>query len=150
VTIRQGPTKADQTGEKRRRQPRTLPVTDNESCAGKAIRDLLVQRYRLRKGDGRKPPADCRAPLFQTTSKKQLTQRQVLEAMRKWLKTRYLDVSVFGTHSFRIGGFNHLFKMGIAIEVIKNIGGWASDAWREYLRVTQGDCLDVSRKMLVE
>ena len=63
---------------------------------------------------------------------------------------RYDDVSVFGTHSFRIGGFNHLFKMGAPIEVIKNIGGWASDAWRDYLRVTQVDSLELSRKMTLE
>jgi hypothetical protein len=150
VRIRQGPTKADQSGQRRKKHPRLIPVTTGESCAGKAVRDMLVLRYELNEEDHPAPMFTSKKPLFQSDNGKQLQQRQVLADMRRWLSVRYDDVSAFGTHSFRIGGFNHLFKMGAPIEVIKNIGGWASDAWREYLRVTQVDSLELSRRMTLE
>ena len=88
-----------------------------------------------------------RQPLFQFSPGHQLTQRQVLEFLRRALKAVGEDSMSFGTHSFRIGGFNRLFHMGVPIEVIKRLGGWSSDAWREYLRVYQKNCLIVSSRM---
>jgi len=39
----------------------------------------------------------------------------------------------FGSHSLRIGGATALYHMGVAVEIIKRYGRWASDAFQGYL-----------------
>ena len=70
--------------------------------------------------------------------------------MRRTLSKAGLPYEDYGTHSFRIGGFNRLFHMGAPIELIKRIGGWSSDAWQEYVRIQRVDCLALTRKMLTD
>ncbi|KAK0525510.1 hypothetical protein OC834_005145, partial [Tilletia horrida] len=40
----------------------------------------------------------------------------------------------FTGHSFRIGAATHFWHQGASVEEIKLLGGWASDAFRVYLR----------------
>ena len=53
----------------------------------------------------------------------------------------------YGTHSCRIGGATKLFQMGVSPEAIKLLGGWASDAYKAYIRIQQDDLMNIASKM---
>ena len=86
-------------------------------------------------------------PLFLNTNGKPLQMDHSLTIMRKALRQAGLNEQEYGKHSLRIGGFNHYFKMKVPIEIIKTIGGWSSDAWREYLRLQQAECMQYTKAM---
>ena len=99
---------------------------------------LIQKRYNLSKCDTWQP--DPSRPLFLSRSGGQLRQDEVLRFVRNSLKiTGYSPALVrkYGTHPFRIGGFNRLFQLNVPIETIKHLGGWSSDAWKAYHRFTQ-------------
>jgi hypothetical protein len=148
VVIREGPSKADQTGAKRRANPRVLPVNDSLICAGRLLRWMLQQRYHLHRPSAPAPVFCSRTPLFIWPSKLWLTERQVLDFTRRQLRSAGFPSDDYGTHSFRIGGFNRLFMMGVPIELIKRIGGWSSDAWKAYIRFQQAECLATTARMV--
>lgn len=52
-----------------------------------------------------------------------------------------LDRSDYGTHSLRRGGASWALKCGIGSEVIRILGDWRSDAYRNYLEVSLEDKL---------
>ena len=148
MIINEGPSKADQTGRKRRQNPRIIPVNGGTACPTTLVRRTLIERYQLTRELHPVPPFDKLAPLFQNQSGGQLTQRQVQSFLKGTLRRAGLPADDYGTHSFRIGGFNRLFLMEAHIEQIKRIGGWSSDAWKEYVRIQQSDCLSLTRRML--
>jgi len=55
--------------------------------------------------------------------------------------------SEFGTHSCRIGGATRLFEMGATAEVIKDLGGWSSDAHKDHVRIQQQSLMRFARNM---
>jgi len=149
VDIKLGRTKADQDGSKARLKPRTLPVDDDELSPGRILRQMLTERYGLRRGQplltvgGR--------PLFQDGKNGQLKQSAVLTFMRRTLERKggmtAAAASEFGTHSCRIGGATRLFEMGATAEVIKDLGGWSSDAYKDYVRIQQQSLMRFARNM---
>jgi hypothetical protein len=149
VVIREGPSKADQTGVRRRQNPRVLPVNSSFISAGRLLRWMLVQRYQLDRRLVPSPTFNARTPLFiWGDTQCRVSERQVLDFTRRQLRRAGFPSDDYGTHSFRIGGFNRLFHMGIPIETIKRIGGWSSEAWRDYVRLQQSDCLRVTAWMV--
>ena len=52
-----------------------------------------------------------------------------------------LDRTKYGTHSLRRGGASWALKCGINSEVIRILGDWQSDAYRDYLEVSLQDKL---------
>jgi hypothetical protein len=147
ILIKQGRTKTDPTGVKTTLHPRVVPVNDHELNAGSMIRRLLATRHGWTHGYHNYDQLRETAPLFQQENGKQLTQRQVLDFMRTVLRKAGLNETKFGTHSFRIGGFNRLFNLKVPVEQIKRLGGWASDAWKEYIRCDQTNRLEISSAM---
>ena len=111
---------------------------------------MLIIRYALTKELHPVPVFSKTAPLFQDTKRAQLTQDQVQKFLQSTLKKNGVPWQDYGTHSFRIGGFNRLFLMGAHIEQIKRIGGWSSDAWKEYIRMQQSDCMALTRRMMTD
>ena len=148
VTIYIGGSKADQDGTKDAVRPRVLPTTVN--TPGRWLRDLLVQRHNIPFGE---EPLLKDEPLFQNVKGGHLSQTQVLGHMRRTLeaagfnKTQQLK---YGTHSARIGGATALFKNGATMDVIKELGGWSSDAYKVYVRVQRDDMLRFSHLMCSE
>ena len=53
----------------------------------------------------------------------------------------------FGSHSLRIGGATALYHMGVAVEVIKRCGRWASDAFQGYLWESSTSAKDLAKGM---
>ena len=147
VEIRLGSTKADGSGKRDKERPRMLPVDNDESSPGKALRDLLINRLGLRRGE---EPNLRKVPLFQNGRGGHLTREGVLSFIRAGLKQAGVPSSrldKFGTHSCRIGGATRLFQLGATSDVFRHMGGWASDAFRAYVRIQQTDLMDFSRKM---
>ena len=99
------------------------------------MRDMLTKRHNI---PYREEPMLTTGPLFQNERGGQLTQNSVLRHMRSKLervgytKTQQM---YYGTHSARIGEVTALFRKGATMEVIRELGGWASDTYKLYVRV---------------
>ena len=147
VTITMACSKADQSGVSSRLRPRMLAIGDDAMAPGRRLRDMLATRHKVTRGVN---PVLGKAPLFQDKNKGQLKQSAVLAFMRHTLTQAGFSkeqVARYGTHSCRIGGATRLFQMGAIPEVIKHLGGWASEAYRTYVRIQQQDLMRFSTKM---
>ncbi|KAI8815649.1 uncharacterized protein EV422DRAFT_487259, partial [Fimicolochytrium jonesii] len=71
---------------------------------------------------------DQQTPLWLLTSME--------EATPEWLRALWLAATNFdvGTSSFRAGGVTRLLYEGVALDTIKMIGRWRSDAFDDYVR----------------
>jgi hypothetical protein len=147
VVIRLGRTKADQSGARSRQLPRAIPVDSGADTPGHMLRNLIIKRHRLRPGE---TPLLGTAPLFQDRQGGQLKRDAVLRFMRTALRKAGLceeEVMRIGTHSCRIGGATSLFRLGATADVLKQFGGWVSDAWKVYVRLEQEDLMRYTRAM---
>jgi hypothetical protein len=147
IEIRLGRTKADQDGAKAKRRPRVIPVDGNPASPGNLLRDMIVRRHNLRAGE---VPLLGGAPLFQDRKGGQLKRDSVLAFMRSTLRMAGMDeasVLRIGTHSCRIGGATRLFQLGATAEVLKQFGGWVSDAYKAYIRLEQEDLMRFTTAM---
>ena len=125
-------------------------MTKSPLCAGELIRMMLIQRHSLCRETYRSPNLSCSRPQFEAPNKGQLTQRPVMTFLRKILRHEGFPPMDFGNHSFRIGGFNELLRLGIQIEKIVRVGGWSSEAWKVYVRTQQRDTQDMLMKMVAD
>ena len=151
AVLQLGPTKSDQRGIRDRSSPKILPVTDDFLSPGRWLKTLLLRRHNLQASDTWRP--DPSKPLFLSRSGGQLKQDEVLRFVRNCLKIAGYSpalVRKYGTHSFRIGGFNRLFQLNVPIETIKHLGGWSSDAWKAYHRFTQSSGVRAVQDMIRE
>ena len=146
VKVHCGPSKADQLGIRDKQHPRLLPYANDELNAAKWLQQHFIRRFKY-KNDGTCIQHRRDVPLFLNTNGKPLQMDHSLTIMRKALHQAGLNEQEYGTHSLRIGGFNHYFKMKVPIEIIKTIGGWSSDAWKEYLRLQQAECMQYTKAM---
>ena len=92
-------------------------------------------------------------PLFQARNGKQLSRDTVLRFARAAMATAGFtkaQQASYGTHSARIGGATRLFQLGATSEILKRMGGWSSDAYKEYIRIQQQDTMVFARKMCSE
>jgi hypothetical protein len=147
VTIQLGSTKADQSGERDARLPRMLPIDTDKASPGRTLRDMIARRHGVRKGQ---EPTLGRVPLFQDGRGGQLSRDGVLTFIRKSLKSNGMSkdrTERFGTHSARIGGATALFRLGASDKVFQRLGGWASDAHKEYVRIQQRELMQFARRM---
>ena len=147
VVLRLGATKADQLGTSDRARPRTLPVDPSPLSPGRALQEMLIARLGIRQGE---EPRLRPAPLFQNGRGGHLTRDSVLNFMRSALQQAGVPAPTrekIGTHSCRIGGATRLFQLGASPEILKHLGGWASDTYRDYIRIRGLDMLQYTRRM---
>ena len=111
---------------------------------------MLAKRLNMPHGE---EPILTISLLLQNERGGQLTQNSVLRHMRSTLEgagyTKTQRMS-YGTHSARIGGATALFRKGATMEVIRELGGWASDTYKLYVRVQREDRLRFSSLMCSE
>ena len=67
--------------------------------------------------------------------------------MKHAVSTIGLDPTVFGTHSLRIGGATQLAMCNFSGSQIKEVGRWASDSYRKYLRFNDSFFQNVSQAL---
>jgi hypothetical protein len=146
VVVEMGRSKADQDGKRAKLRPRVLPVDDDDMSPGGALRMMIAERHGLRKGT---TPMRSTAPLFQDGRGGQLKQSAVLTYMRTTLEKHggksKAEAMMYGTHSCRIGGATRLFELGATADVMKNMGGWSSEAWKGYVRMQQAQLMTFAR-----
>ena len=148
VTIYIGGSKADKDGSKDALRPRVLPT--GIGTPGRWLRDMIANRHNI--PDGEEPILSSQ-PLFQNERGGQLSQSSVLRHMRSTLEEAGFSKKQrmqYGTHSARIGGATALFRKGATMEVIRELGGWASDAYKLYVRVQREDMLRYSNMMCTD
>jgi hypothetical protein len=145
MTVSIGRTKADQSGKKGRLRPRILPVEVGSPAM--MVRTMLARRHGVGRGE---EPVLRRVPLFQNARKGHLSRDSVMKFMRTTLTSAGWSAARtkrYGTHSCRIGGCTALILMGATAEVIKEMGGWSSDAYKAYIRLKQQNLMSFSSKM---
>jgi hypothetical protein len=148
VVVQLGISKADRRGRKSKLRPRILPIY--EGSPGWMLRELLARRLQVK--EGREPVLRAK-PLFCARNGKQLSRDTVLRFVRLSLeKAGYTKEQSerYGTHSARIGGATRLFQLGATAEILKRMGGWSSDAYKEYVRIQQQDTMTFTRRMCSE
>jgi site-specific recombinase XerD len=122
-----------------------LPVS--EGSPAQMVRDMLARRHGVTWGID---PVLKAAPLFMDSRNRHLTRDGVLRFIRHTLKAAgwaEARQQLYGTHSCRIGGCTALFQLGATAEVIKNMGGWSSDAYKVYIRMQQAHLMNFSKRM---
>ena len=67
VIIREGPSKADRSGSKRRQNPRILPITTDPVCPGSMIRNMLTKRHDITQRKSPSPSFNKYTPFSRTT-----------------------------------------------------------------------------------
>ena len=72
--------------------------------------------------------------LFILSDKSNVRAPMVRQLLREILNDFNLDSALYDTHSFRIGRATDLFKSGVSVENIKQLGRWKSNAVYRYLK----------------
>lgn len=75
-------------------------------------------------------------PLFRRGDGKPLLRSRFQRILNTCLNGCNLDPARYKGHSFRIGRATECAAMGMSDAQIRNLGRWASDAFRKYIRVT--------------
>jgi hypothetical protein len=115
VIVRIGASKTDRDGTKAEQHPRVLPIANGFLSAGRWLKELFRERFKLGARAGLSPGLRSRyRPLLQDRKGDHLKESAVLASMRRVLKdNKYSDAATknFGAHSFRIGGFTRCFHV---------------------------------------
>ena len=118
----------------------SIEVTDPQSCNTK----FLSKHHKRSKFcpvqwakhyiSMRKPIEDDSEQFLVFSDGSNLKAQHLRTLLRKILASFKLESNLYDTHSFRIGRATDLFKSGIDVETIKQIGRWKSNAVYKYLR----------------
>jgi hypothetical protein len=114
------------------------------------MRAMLAKRLRVTEGIS---PLMRAQPLFQARNGKHLARDTVLRFARSAMAAAGFSKeqqNAYGTHSARIGGATRLFQLGATSDILKRMGGWSSDAYKEYIRTQQQDTMVFARRMCTE
>ena len=74
-------------------------------------------------------------PLFVFSDGSPVKPTNVRKLMKEIISAINLDPRFYNTHSFRIGRATDLYKAGYAVDVIKTLGRWKSNAIYKYLKL---------------
>ena len=118
----------------------SLEITDQDNIiCSNTIRDVKKQHFCpvewIQKfTEIRNPIVRDSENLFIFRDGSNLEAKHLRKLLRDTLKSFDLDPSLYDTHSFRIGRATDLFKAGLDLEKIKQLGRWKSNAVYKYLR----------------
>ena len=86
-------------------------------------------------------------PLFALQDGSPLTRPCLLSFSSSRLRMLGIDPTLFGGHSFRIGGATSAANAGIPDHLIKTIGRWSSDCYQRYIRTPLNSVISVSETL---
>ena len=84
-------------------------------------------------------PGEPQDPLFLINApggKLCLSANQLIYRLQKWLKLIGEDDMAFSLHSLRWGGATFAYQVDLEGEMIKMMGGWASDCYKRYIDIS--------------
>ena len=84
-------------------------------------------------------PGQPQDPLFLIHTpviKLSLSANQLIYRIRKWLKLIGEQEMAFSLHSLRRGGATFAYQSDMEGEMIKSLGGWASDCYKRYIDIS--------------
>jgi hypothetical protein len=114
-------------------QGRTVRVfgTGAVTCPVRAMRHMVLLVH-----NNSSPPPQAAVFVMQNG---QLLSRRIVERKLKWLVERIgLNPSNYNTHSLRRGGATSYALANVSDRMIQHIGGWASESYKLYIDVSQG------------
>ena len=77
-----------------------------------------------------------------------LSANQLIYRIRKWLLLLGQDPSIYSLHSLHRGGATFAYQSDIKGEMIKLLGGWASDANKRYIDVSMDKRYDTMKQFV--
>ena len=81
---------------------------------------------------------------FHNTS---LLTRAKLRTLQEALQTLGLPAHKYGTHSLRIGSATAAATAGVPMDIIKMMGRWSSECYRQYIRAPHNALFKLTRKL---
>ena len=84
-------------------------------------------------------PGEPLDPLFLISTPQQklcLSANQLIYRLRKWLKLIGEDDQAYTLHSLHRGGATFAYQSDLEGEMIKLLGGWASDCFKRYIDIS--------------
>lgn len=84
--------------------------------------------------DFKKIRGSHKGPLFCHTDQTPFTRGEIAKLLKSHLQILNYDISMYNTHSFRIGLATDMCNSGFSELQIKQVGRWNSDAYKKYLR----------------
>jgi len=90
---------------------------------------------------------DPKSPLFTLSDGTHLTRDRLQSTMRQALAKAGFDAAKYASHSLRIGGACSLAASGMDSAAIQTFGRWKSDAFLNYIRVSDQMIKKASKDM---
>ena len=81
--------------------------------------------------------------LFISRKGKKLSYREFRERVKIWTQKIVQDPNEFSTHSFRVGAVEAATKSKIPFPAIKQQGGWKSNCFIRYARITEEEASEL-------
>ncbi len=85
--------------------------------------------------------------LFRFQDGSLLTRPRLQTLLRKALRSLKLPAELFGTHSLRLGSATAAAEVGIPMDIIKAMGRWSSDCYRNYMRTPHKTLRSLTSKL---
>ena len=107
---------------------RVLPAKNKSICPVLWVYRMILEN-----------PGKPEDPLFLISTSNStlcLSANQLLYRLRKWLKLVGEDDIAFSLHSLRQGGVTFAYQSDMKAEMIKLLGGWASDCFKRYIDIS--------------
>ena len=137
IRVRLGKTKADQKSERR---PLPLErVLSSPACPVKLLKAWMLRR--------RAQGAPDSARLFLGAAGRALTSSAISSIVRRMVEAHGLDPKAFAGHSLMIGGASAALAGGLSVDQVMAVGGWKSDAVKQYLAPVLRKQQSVAKKM---
>jgi hypothetical protein len=106
------------------------------------VEELCIQKAFERAGI---PVGDWSVPAFGKA--RAVTKIQFIAWLRRKLKDIVPDVSEYAGHSLRRGGASSLARSEVPVYVLKILGRWKSDCFREYIDISMGQLKSLTLQM---
>lgn len=126
--------KTDQTGKGSKV---IIGPGNHRLCPLKLLRKFM--RYRKQA-----PSSDA---LFRFHDTSLLTRAKLQRTLQESLQTLGLPDHKFGTHSLRIGSATAAARAGVPMDIIKSMGRWSSECYRQYIRAPHKALFQLTNKL---
>lgn len=106
-------------------------------CPLKLLRKFMHYRKHASRSDA----------LFRLHDTSLLTRAKLQRTLQESLRTLGLPAHKFGTHSLRIGSATAAATAGVPMDIIKTMGRWSSECYRQYIRAPHKALVELTRKI---
>ena len=115
----------------------TIGPGNNTTCPLRLLQKFMRYRKRASRSDA----------LFRFHNGSLLTRAKLQTILQESLQALGLPANKFGTHSLRIGSATAAATAGVPMDVIKAMGRWSSECYRQYIKAPHSALSQLTRKL---